>query len=387
MKKSLLLIGGSLADIPIIKAAKALGLYVITTGHNPHDFGHVYADEYHMADYSNPDNIYQLAKSLNVTALCPSSNDFSAIACAYACEKLGFKTYDNYETSLILHHKDKFRTFALQNKISVPKAITVNKTTNLSNIALPFPLIVKPIDLSGGKGITKVLSHDELQKAIILALSISEEPTIVVEEFIEGSNHGYCTFLKDQKVSFAFMDDEYYYKNKYLVAGAATSTNYNKTLSQKLNKELEQIASKLNLVDGLFHVQFIIKNNVPYIIEVCRRTPGDLYVKLVEYATKFNLSQAIVNSALNNDIKVNSFDIQYIIRHCVMSERNGVIKDINYHEYNNIFDKMTLYTRNDPINNYLTYKAEIDFIKFNTKAELKKALPLISKTIKVELQS
>lgn len=270
MKKKLLIAGGSHADIPIIQAAKKLNYWVITSGNNPKDLGHEFSDEYFPEDYSHPEKILKLAKMLKIDAICASSNDFSAISCAYVAEKLHLPGHDDFETALIIHHKDKFRTFALENKILVPNAVNVgeNDDTNLINSKLTYPVMVKPVDLSGGKGITKVEDKNHLKKAIRNALQLSKHHRVVVEEFIEGTNHGYSTFIKDGKVVFAFMDDEHYSTNPYLVSGASTSLLYTKYISNQINTALELMASKLKLVDGLLHVQLILKDNTPYIIEI-----------------------------------------------------------------------------------------------------------------------
>ncbi|HIQ28335.1 MAG TPA: ATP-grasp domain-containing protein [Sulfurovum sp.] len=389
MQKKLLIAGGSHADIPIIMAAKDLGYWVITTGNNPNDLGHKFSDEYYLEDYSNPEKILKLAKTLVTDAICASSNDFSAISCAYTAQKLHLPGHDDYETALIIHHKDKFRKFSLENNILVPKAVSlsINDNIHLVNLELNYPVIVKPVDLSGGKGITKVEAKENLNKAIYDAFKLSKNNKIVIEEFIEGTNHGYSTFIKNGKVVFAFMDDEHYFINPYLVSGASTSLQYTKHISDQLNESLHLMASKLNLVDGLLHVQFILKDDTPYIIEICRRTPGDLYVKLVEYATGFNMSKAIVKSTIGKTIDDYTIDnISYIARHCVMNEQQGYIDHVIYSDLApKIFDKMIFYTSGDFIKDPLVYKAEIDFIRYEDKEDMSKNINSIAQNIKIEL--
>jgi len=388
IQKKLLLVGGSHADIPIILAAQKLGYWVITSGNNPNDLGHQFSNQYCPVDYSNNDKVFHLARQLNIDAICASANDFSLLSCAYTAERLKLPGYDTYETSQIIHHKDKFRKFCLLYHLAVPKAIQFVKSSNINTICekLNFPIIVKPIDLSGGKGIMKVTSKNELTKAIAHAFSLTKSPTLVVEEYIEGTNHGYSTFIKKGKVVFAFMDDEHYFINPYLVSGASTSLLYSKDVAVKLNETLEKIASKLDLVDGLLHVQFILKDHTPYIIEICRRTPGDLYVKLVKYATGFNMAEAIIQSISNQLIKDYSINqISYITRHCVMSSKQGYIEKVVYNNFaSKIFEKMVFFTSGDKIENPLTYKAEIDFIQYNNRNDMQNYINSIEKNIQIE---
>lgn len=391
--KRLLLVGGSYADIPIIQAAKKLDLYVITSGNNPNDMGHKYADETHLRDYSNPQEICTLAKDLDIDYICPSANDFSALSCAYTAQKLSLPGYDSYEISQLIHHKDKFRRFALQNDICAPKAISLQYTqrADLISLDLSYPLLVKPTDLSGGKGITKVTQKDQLDTAIERAQQQSKADEVVIEEFLEGSNHGYSTIIKDQKVVFGFMDDEHYYKNPYLVSGASTSLHYSKELKQKLDEEIFKITQKLQLVDGLLHVQFILRDNRPYILEICRRTPGDLYVKLVSHAMGLDYPLYILQGFCDLGVQVlpNDFKMNYVTRHCIMSEINGTVQKISYKQVieQNIIERFDLYKDQNEISNFMTYKAGIVFLHYDSKQEMLEKTKHLTELIQIKMEN
>ena len=104
-KKKILIAGSGHGDIPLIVAAQNLGFYVITTGNQPdgpNGLGIEYSDEYYCEDYSNKERMLELAKKLEIDAICPCTNDFSAISTAYVAEKLDLPGHDSYETTLIL---------------------------------------------------------------------------------------------------------------------------------------------------------------------------------------------------------------------------------------------------------------------------------------------
>jgi phosphoribosylaminoimidazole carboxylase (NCAIR synthetase) len=149
-KKSLLMVGGSHADIPMINAAKELGFTVYTSGNRPDELGHRHGDGYHPADYSDPAQVLDVARKLDVDALCPSCNDFSALSCAHVAKELDLPGHDQPVAATVLHHKDKYRQFALANGIRTPKAVSFDSAPP-ELIDLEFPVIVKPVDLTGGK--------------------------------------------------------------------------------------------------------------------------------------------------------------------------------------------------------------------------------------------
>ena len=162
--KKLLVLNGSHSDIQLIKAGKALGYYVYTTGNRPDLIGHKYADEYIFGDFSKPEEIYELFKDKGLDAVCSCANDFGAITASYLSDRLGLPGHDSYETTLILHHKDKFKRFSAEHDIHTPIASSYERIEDaLAAADRKYPLIVKPIDLTGGKGITR--ANNEIGRA------------------------------------------------------------------------------------------------------------------------------------------------------------------------------------------------------------------------------
>lgn len=389
MKKRLLIASGGYADIPLIKAAKKLGFFVITSGHDEKGLGIPYSDLYYKADNSDKEAILSVAKELKVDAICPGAAGLSGLSCSYAAEILGLKYLDPYSIAKILHNKDSFEKFAKENNIPLPKAESFNDIRMAINAIdrFRFPLIVKPVDLSGGKGISKATYKEEAKVAILNAFDRSRIKKIVVEEFIEGSNHGLSTIIRNGGVVFYFYDDEYYYLNKYTVAGASTPGDIPQEAIEIVISEIEKIASLLKLKDGIFHLQFILRNNKPYIIDVCRRVPGDLYVDFVKYATGVDYPLFIVKAftGLSIDDLKQKFPNGYYTRHVIMSCKNGIFKDVIFNDAikENIIDRFMILKRGDKIIDFMTQRVGIVFLKYNSKKEMNKKNEKIYELIKV----
>lgn len=375
-RKKLLLAGGGYADIPLIRAAQNLGYYVVTTGNRPEELGHKVSDEYRPADYSDPEAMLDLAKDIGINAISPCCNDFSAISSAYVAEQLGLPGHDSYETSQLIHHKDSYRKFALVNDVPTPYAKGFdNLETALSSTGdFRFPLIIKPVDLTGGKGITKVTDQSEIKLALEDAFAISKLGRVVVEEFIEGSRHGFSAFLRDGKVVFYFTDNEYYYLNQYMVSAASAPSTVPVSSVQELVFQSEKIAELLSLKTGVFHVQFILRDDEPVIIEICRRPPGDLYIKLVEHATGIDYPSWIVRASCGLDCSdlIQKDSDGYYLRHCIMTSRPGVLDSVVIDPLieKNIIDSMMWWTPGDKVENHLISKFGIVFLKFDSQDEL-----------------
>lgn len=384
-KKKMLLLGGGHAEIPLILAAQSLGWYVITTGNAREGLGHPYADKNVFADFSDKDAMLELARSEGVTAVCSGCNDFALLSTVYVCEKLGLPGHDSYATSLEIHHKDKYRALATRLGIPTPRAITVAVKQNAADTncadfeaaisQLEFPLIVKPVDLTGGKGIHRVANIEEARAAYKDAASRTRQDHIVVEEFVQGTNHGFSAMLVKGKVAFAFSDNEQYYINKYMVSGANSPSTTSAAGLGKLRDYSERIAKELHLVDGILHIQYIEKaDGTPVIIEICRRPPGDLYIKFVKYATGVDYPKFIIMAETGMDISsITDAPTQgFWLRHCLMADREGTVREVTFAPeiQQNIEEKFLWYKPGEPVTDKLTYKVGIVFFKFDTLEEM-----------------
>jgi biotin carboxylase len=335
--KKLLIAGGSHSDIPLIRAAQELGFHVTTTGNRQDDLGHAFSDAYVPCDYSDAYQLTAIAKRIGADAICPCCNDFSAVSCSYVAQNLGLAGYDNPATTELIHHKDKWRSFAQAHSIPSPRAIGCSNkddvTAALSKLQLP--ILVKPVDLTGGKGICRVDHYEAALKAADAAFSVSKAKRIVLEEFVNGSRHGLSCFLKQGTVKFYFADDEIYHLSPYLVAAACTPSSCPTEAISQLIDEIERIANVLALADGIFHVQFILRDDgIPIIIEACRRAPGDLYVDLVKHATGVPYAEWIVRAAADMELPEFSTNrpTRAITRHCLMSFASGRFRAFDFQE-------------------------------------------------------
>jgi predicted ATP-grasp superfamily ATP-dependent carboligase len=293
--------------------------------------GHNYSDEKFLLDFNDMDAVKHIIQDESVDYILAGCSEAAYISAVTLSNELGIGCYDLLETAQLLHNKWAFKKFCLDNHISTPDAQYYTPQLNLTELS--FPLAIKPTTLSGGQGVDIVNSVSELEKAVIKSEKFSTD--LILEEYVEGQLIADSLFLQDQKVIYGFVGDDKSYLNKYLI-----NTAYPVTLKQevldKMKHDVEKVASYLQLVDGMFHLQIIIKDDIPYIIDVTRRIPGDLYPKLIEYCDGVAYSKAVVKSylgkALENEFERNSVlnnkQQKFVIRHCVMAASNGTIKDV-----------------------------------------------------------
>ncbi len=374
--KKLLLAGASYGDIPLIKEAKKLGFYVITSGNREDDLGHKYSDEYHLCDFSDKDALLELAKQLQIQAIVPSCHDLSIVSCAFVAEQLNLGGYDSYETTLNLHHKDRFRKIADEINLMAPKAYSFDNMLDLKQRfdVIPIPCIVKPIDLGGGKGISIIRNVNEFERAIDYALECSKAKKIVIEEFVEGNLQSFSSFIKDQKVVFYFGDNEFSSFNPYGVATSTSPSKFFDSVKYKLIDEVEKIATSLKLSNGLLHMQYLQNNDKVNIVEFTRRMPGDWYSVPVKLSTGVNHAYWVLQGYLAGDFSdiQHSEQVGYYSRHCLMAHANGVIDKIYIDDAirGNIVDQFIWYSDFGQVEDFVYQKFGLFFLKYSSQEEM-----------------
>lgn len=281
IKEKALILNTSHNDIGLIRALKDMGYYVVAIGAKSGLMGERLVDECRQLDYSDKESVLCLADELGISAICSCCNDLGVLTAAYVAERLGLPGHDPYEVTETLHDKGKFKKFASEFGIKTPQAevfTDAEKALAYVRNASHFPLMVKASDLSAGNGISKVTSSNEAQRAVENAFAKSRKKHIVVEPFIEGTQHAICTFLLDGKVVAAGSNNEYSYINPYRVEIDTYPARDFELVRDFLIGQIEKMASVLSLVDGIFEMQYILTpEGDAWILECMRRVLGNMY--------------------------------------------------------------------------------------------------------------
>lgn len=377
-----LLLNSSHNDLGLIRGLKKLGAEIVVTGSVPGLIGQKYCDKYIQADYSDKNLVLKIAKDEQVDRICACCNDYGVYTAAYVAEKLGIPGYDSYETTCILNNKDKFKKLAKELGIITPWTESFSDASRANDFIkgrTDYPLIIKPSDASAGNGVTKVENEDEALRAIPVAFNKCRNGIIVIEQYLEGSQHGFCTFLINQKVKAICTNNEYSIMNPYRVEIDTFPADNREQATEVLVPEIERIASHLHLVDGIFHLQYIMSDGKPQIIEVMRRAIGNMYSVLSDQLTgiQWDYWEARAKCGLDcSDFPTSVKQEGAFAYKAIISDRNGTISSINIPEeyYKYIFDSCLLRSEGDIITNHKSEPVGLLFFMFSSVEEMKRVL-------------
>lgn len=398
--KKLLILGAMEMHVPLIKRAKEMGNYVITVDYIPENPGHKLADEAYFDSTTDLDAVLKLSKKLNIDGIMTYNSDPAAPTAAYVAEKLGLPG-NPYQSVKIMSEKNLFRDFLISNGLNAPKfGNYLNIEDALCHINdFSFPIIIKPVDSSGSKGVTVVNNVNDVQNAIECALEKSRSKKFIIEEYIEPVGkqlHG-DGFVQNGKVVFLHLGDHHFDStiNNLVPYSTTYPTEHPVEIVNACKNQIQDFMSKVGFKNGGFNVELRISNkdNKPYIIDIGARNGGNFTPKVIEYGSGFNFLDRAIKIALGESIddikmtdKVSNF-VSYLILH---SDKNGVLNNIVLDKMieDRIIEKHIYLKSGDKVETFLGANAALCVLimKYESREVMDEIVENFPNLYKVELQ-
>lgn len=304
--KKLMILGGSRYILPLIEAAHKLGIYVITCDYLPDNVAHVYSDEYCNVSVTDREAVLRTAKKLSIDGIMSFACDPGVVAAAYVAEQMGLPFQCSYESAVILQDKGLFRQFLADNAFNTPRAkrYTDPEKPFKDVDFFTWPVIVKPVDSAGSKGVTKADDPDMLAAAIETAMSASHNNAFIIEDFLtfKGCHSTADLFTIEGKLEFVTYSDHWFDQkadNPYTPAMSIWPSSMKKAHQQYLTKETQRLLNLLGMRDGIYNVETCVgSDGKPYIMEVSPRGGGCKIAEIQELAFSVKLIENEIRKAV-----------------------------------------------------------------------------------------
>lgn len=308
-QKKLMLLGGLRYLLPVIEAAHKLGIYVITCDYLPDNIAHKYSDEYHNVSIVDKEAVLELARKLQIDGIMSFAVDPGVVTAAYVQEQMGLPG-NPYESVCILQNKDRFRNFLTQNGFNVPKAKGFSSIAEALAEAYwyPWPVIVKPTDSAGSKGVTKVDRLEDLEPALKVAFEHSLSGRVIVEEFIEkqGCSSDTDCFSIDGELKFVSFSAQRFDENApnpYTPSAYSWPSTFTKEQEEYLTSEIQRLLTLLGMRTSIYNIETRVgANGKPYIMEVSPRGGGNRLAEMIRFATGVDLITNAVRAAVGEEV-------------------------------------------------------------------------------------
>lgn len=301
-----MLLGGLRYLLPVIEEAHKLGVYVITADYLPNNIAHKYSDEYCNVSIIDKDAVLKAAQELKIDGILSHAVDPGVTTAAYVAEKMNLPFQCSYEAASILQDKSLFRKFLAEHGFNCPKAKGyTNVDEALKDVDyFNWPVIVKPVDSAGSKGVTKVTDKACLMSAIETALSASISKSFIVEDFLDkvGAQSSADVFTVDGKLVYPAYSDQFFDKNAanpYTPAIEIWPASMEQKFQDDLTAQLQRLFTLLGVKSGIYNVESrVCSDGKAYIMEVSPRGGGNRIAELQDMATGQSLVANEIKKAL-----------------------------------------------------------------------------------------
>lgn len=310
MQKKLMLLGGIRYLLPVIKAAHGQGYYVITADYLPDNIAHKYSDEYVNVSIIDKESVLRVAQEKQIDGIMSFGVDPGVVSAAYVQEKMGLPSFGPYESVCVLQNKDLFRAFLSEHGFNVPKA---KGYANLHDALadqdrFDYPVIVKPTDSAGSKGVTRVDNKSQLKKAVEHAFDKSFSGHIIIEDFIEkqGCSSDTDSFSVDGKLKFVSFNAQRFdvnAANPYTPAAYSWPSTFTEEQETSLTSEIQRLLSLLGMKTCVYNIETRIgTNGKPYIMELTPRGGGNRLCEMLKFATGVDMITAITRYVVGDSV-------------------------------------------------------------------------------------
>ena len=306
--RKLLLLGGTRYLLPVIRKAHGMGLYVITADNVPGNHAHKFSDQYENVSTIDREAVLKCARNHHVDGIMAFACDNAVVTAAYASSALGLST-PPLESVEILQDKSLFRGFLKDNGFNVPYFQEFDKLDDAldSSGGFPYPVIVKPVDSCGSKGVSRVDDATQLFDALKRAEMASFKGSVIVEQFLipDGNPSDSDCFSIDGELVFSSFSDQYFDSdsgNPYTPIGYAWPGSFADGVKSYLESEIQRLLSLLSMTSSLYNIETRVSNSVPYIMECSPRGGGNRICEMLEHVYGIDLISMAIEAALGDPV-------------------------------------------------------------------------------------
>jgi len=298
--KKLAIIGASYLQEPLIQKAKDMGIETHVFAWAANDVGEKIADYFYPISIIEKDEILDKCREIQIDGICSIASDLAVITVNYVADRMGL-IGNSPECVAVSTNKHNMRLCFERNGDPSPRSAQVSEVEDLENISLEYPIIVKPVDRSGSRGITRLENGIGLCEAIESAKMQGFEKVALVEEFAIGQEYSVEFISWEGHHTFLALTHKFTTGNPHFIeTGHLEPAPIDDVTIEKVKQVTIHALDSLGIRYGASHTELKISENGDIkIIEIGGRMGGDFIgSSLVELSTGIDFVRAVINVAL-----------------------------------------------------------------------------------------
>ncbi len=333
--KKIMILGAGTYQVPLINAAKKMGLYTVVVSIKGDYPGFQIADKEYYVDTKNEDQVLEIARKEAVDGILTTGTDVAVISIGRVCDSLGLCGV-SYEGARIASNKILMKKALIENEVNTAQCCYVRVSEETDTIlqkcyAIGYPVIFKAVDSSGSRGIVKVDNDDMVSEAIHIVQRVTMENTFIIEKFLTGIEFGAQAFIQGGVLEFILPHGDYVFDGDTGVPIGHYAPLDISDCMEDLFSQISMAVNAMHLDNCALNIDLILVDDKVYILEIGARGGATQLVELVSLYYGYNYYEKMIRTALGEKV---SFKPENSIRvpnasHIFMSDRDGVIQRID----------------------------------------------------------
>ena len=299
MSNNLAIIGASYLQLPLILKAKEMGYTTHVFAWAANDVGEAAADFFYPISIVEKEQILEKCREIGVCGVCSIASDLAAVAVNYVANALGLPC-NSLEATARSTNKYLMRQAFERGGDPSPRSILVDGDTDLAALALDYPVIVKPIDRSGSRGICKLEGPEGLADAVRAALAEGFEKKVLIEEYAGGKEYSVECISFHGRHNMLAMTLKYTTGAPHFIeTGHREPAPVDEATFERVRDVVYHALDTLGIENSASHSEVKIdENGVIRIIEIGGRMGGDcIGSDLVRYSTGYDFVRMVIQVA------------------------------------------------------------------------------------------
>lgn len=311
-----IVLGGTVPHVSLVIKLKARGYCVLLADYTSNPPAKEVADEHVKISTLDKNSVLKLAKDRNASLVISTSIDQSNATCCFVAEKLGLPHPYSYQTALAVTDKGLMKRVFVENGIPTSKYIVVESGWENPIEEVHFPSVVKPVDCNSSKGVVRVDTKEELEKAVSVALNLSRSHHAIIEDFNVGYEIQVDCLAYDSYADVLLTRKKRHINGENGMVLQSIGSIIPATLNDSLTRQIKEIATQIMLAFGLkntpFFYQAIVAEDGIKVLEFAPRSGGGLSSYMLQHFVGYDVIEAGICSFLNVPIPKKCKDLDAI---------------------------------------------------------------------------
>ena len=289
-----------------VRYARSMGLYTVVTDYLPNSPAKKYADKACMVSTTDVEAVVQLCKEEKIDGLFTAFIDSMLPYAREICDRMDFPFYASHDQIRLSLDKEFFKKVCRENGVDVPVDYFYDPNRGEFDKEIRYPVIVKPVDSSGGRGVRICNDRESLQAAYEHAMGLSRSRRVLVEEYVVGDEISATYTMKNGTVSLSCLKDKLLSKDHADITSQSDvlfmPSAYLKLYMEKMNGAVTEMLKAMIATDGTVFFQGIATHDRIVLFECGYRPNGACDYRHIERENGVNYLKSMIAHAITGQM-------------------------------------------------------------------------------------